>query len=77
MKIRVHLFAGFRIYAPNHPGAFLMELPPFSSVQTLLQFIGIPLDEERVILINGRHGKDDIILTDGDAVAIFPPMTGG
>lgn len=39
--------------------------------------LGIPLEEERVVLINGRHGKDDVTLKDGDTVAVFPPMTGG
>ncbi|MGD9973611.1 MAG: MoaD/ThiS family protein [Desulfatirhabdiaceae bacterium] len=77
MKIQISLFANFRSCSPDHSGAFVTELPPASTVRTLIQSLGIPLDEERVVLINGRHGKDDVTLRDGDTVAVFPPMTGG
>ncbi len=37
------------------------------------------LREDRIITINGRNVKDlkEIVLKDGDRIAIFPPIAGG
>ena len=77
MKIRIQLFAGLRKYAPEHSGAFFMEMSPDVSRNDLIRLLQIPYEEEIVVLINGRYAKEGHRLHDGDSVAIFPPMTGG
>jgi molybdopterin converting factor small subunit len=42
-----------------------------------MEELEIPSSVKRVILVNGYHGKEDTVLTDGDTVTLFPPMAGG
>ena len=34
-------------------------------------------EEQRITFVNGRHADDDLELTEGDRVAVFPPVAGG
>ena len=42
----------------------------------LVSDIGLA-DEQRITFVNGRHAADDLVLAEGDRVAIFPPIAGG
>ncbi len=42
----------------------------------LVTDIGIA-EEPRITFVNGRHADDDVVLCDGDRVAVFPPVAGG
>ena len=52
------------------------ELPRGTTVADVIAQLGLP-DEPRVVFVNGRHAPDDAVLTDGDRLAIFPPVAGG
>ena len=77
MKITVSLFATLRRYAPGDDHVFDLPVAPGATLQQVVQELGIPDALHRITLVNGRHGKPDQVLADGDAVTLFPPITGG
>jgi molybdopterin converting factor small subunit len=46
-------------------------------VRALAETLGLPLDQVRIITVNGRQVFLDEPLSDGDEVLIFPPAFGG
>jgi len=77
MKVDVELFATLRKYGPPREGAFTMELTEGDGIRRLIEILGIPLDMERVILVNGRPANLESPLEEGDKVVLFPPVAGG
>jgi len=53
------------------------EFPVGTTVDDIIQRLGIPEKEVTLIFINGRHGQGNTQLMDGDTVALFPPVGGG
>ncbi|HVN72770.1 MAG TPA: MoaD/ThiS family protein [Desulfomonilia bacterium] len=43
----------------------------------IVQDIGIPEKEIRLVFVNGRHASLEDLLADGDTLALFPPIGGG
>ena len=73
MMTEVRLFATFRdgrgkkVYVElNNP-----------TVSEVLQFIHIADEEVAILLVNGRDGRFDQVLVEGDYLSIFPPVGGG
>ena len=54
-----------------------MDLAEGGRVIGLIEILGIPLNVERVILINGRPANLDSALKEGDKIVLFPPVAGG
>ncbi len=77
MQVNVQLFSNLREYAHTEKDNFVVELAPEATVEQLIEYLGIPSSVQRVVLINGRHAKDNSPLANGDNVVLFPPMTGG
>jgi sulfur-carrier protein len=74
MPVKVKLFASLRI------GRFDMEdrlYNPGLTCKEVVEKIGIPENEVRLIFINGRHASLGDQLADGDTLALFPPIGGG
>ena len=49
-------------------------------IDDIYNTIGEKFRDDRIVTINGRNVKDikrDIVLKDGDEIAIFPPIAGG
>lgn len=79
MKIELALFASLSQYHPDGVGGRhprVVEIAPDSTVADIIQQYGLP-DEPRVIFINGVHAAEDRALSQGDRLAIFPPVAGG
>ncbi len=79
MNVDVALFASLASFQPDGmPGrhARVIEFPDGSSVGGVIAELGLP-DEPRVVFVNGRHADDDVALSSGDRLAIFPPVGGG
>jgi sulfur carrier protein len=74
MKVEIRLFASLRKY--SLPQAE-MELAEGTTVQDLLERIGISPSEVAVALVNGRHAPNELPLNDGETIALFPPIAGG
>ena len=84
MQIEVRMFMEYRQYLPEDAveGKTTVTMEEGTTVDTLLKSFAIPLDEPKILVINGvSHGAcssvPDHKLKDGDVVAIFPPVGGG
>lgn len=72
--IEVRLFATFR-----EGRGKVLELEPqkYPTALSIIEGLGIPLDDVAILLINGRHKKPGDKISDGDVLALFPPVGGG
>ena len=73
MRVKVKLFASFR------EGRFVeedREYAPAASVSDVVSDLGIE-GKVAIIFLNGRHAGSDQPLSDGDTLALFPPVGGG
>lgn len=72
--IEVRLFATFR---EGREKITLLAPEQYPTVKEVLTYFQIPFDEVAICLINGRHSKLEDPITDGDVLALFPPVGGG
>ena len=79
ITVRVQLYATLRRYRPDlkvgEPLA--VQLAEGSTVAHLLQQLGVPQDEVKVVFVNGIVRDQNHPLADGDELGIFPPIGGG
>lgn len=79
MKVDIALFASLSQYHPDGRGgrdAREYHLDERTTVADIITRFGLP-DEPRVVFLNGRHAPEDAVLSEGDRLAIFPPVAGG
>ena len=74
MRVKVKLFATLR---EGRQKVIDMELPEDSTVQEIIDDLKIEKSEVAIMLINGRDGDFIRKLSDGDIIALFPPVGGG
>ncbi len=79
MKVTVKLFASLSRFSPGGlPGTpFDVELPDSTSLQLLVDQLGIPANEMKVAFVNGLICDLACELQPDDQVGIFPPIGGG
>ena len=73
--ITVKLFATLNNYTPASAEKYPIE--PGTSIRVLIERLGVPKDEVKLIFINGVKGDLTSSLTGGERVGIFPPVGGG
>ena len=73
--ITIKLFASLSKYTPASADKYPVE--PGTTVRVLVEQIGVPVDEVKLIFINGVKGDLASSLKSGDRVGIFPPVGGG
>jgi len=74
VRVTVKLFATFR------DGRFKVEekeLPEDSKVLSVLEPLNIKPEEVAICLVNGRNVNEQHVLSNGDTIALFPPVGGG
>jgi molybdopterin converting factor small subunit len=73
MQVKVELFASFR------EGRFVKEDREYAPAATVADVVSDLAIEGKVaiIFLNGRHARPDQPLSDGDTLALFPPIGGG
>ena len=52
-------------------------MPRGTSVRQLIQRLGLPEDEVKLVMVNGIVTKLDAVLEGDERVALFPPVGGG
>ncbi len=84
MRATLKLFASLSDYLPpeaRRTGALDLDLEPETTLAGLVVARGLPPEQCRIVLLNGvfvpereRAGRT---LSEGDVVAIWPPVAGG
>jgi molybdopterin converting factor small subunit len=79
ITVHAKLFATLRRYRPDVKiGEPLpVELPDDATVGQLIEHLGLPENEVKVVFVNFLARDRDHVLAEGDEVGIFPPVGGG
>lgn len=83
MKVRVKLFAMLSVYLP--PGSEKheaeIEVAEGATPASLIEHLGLPPKMTHLVLVNGVYvppsERARFRLSNGDALAIWPPVAGG
>ena len=77
MKIKVESFAMYRKYTEKLKGNKIIEVADGTTPRDIFEFLGVPENMPKIILVNGRPQPENYILKDGDHLVFFPPLEGG
>jgi len=83
MKVSIKLNARFARYLPAHAVAeeAAIEVEQSSTVEAVLLQLNMPLEKCRLVLVNGEYlapgERATHQLTEGDHIAVWPPLVGG
>jgi sulfur-carrier protein len=83
MRLQLKLYATLAEFLP--PGAVAnvaqIEVPDSTSPYQVLDLHRVPRARAHLVLVNGVYvppaQRDEALLKDGDALAIWPPVAGG
>ncbi len=73
--ISINLFATLSKYASASADKY--PISPGTTVRNLLNELGVPENDAKLIFINGIKGNLTSSLYGGERVGIFPPVGGG
>jgi sulfur-carrier protein len=73
--IDLKLYATLNKFSPVSPEQHPVE--PGTTVLSLIEKLGIPVNQAKLIFINGIKGELTTSLHGGERVGIFPPVGGG
>lgn len=75
MEVEIRLFASFR---EGREKKYFFKIGNLNlTVRDILEKLDIDEEEVAILLINGKDGKVDSVLKDGDIISLFPPVGGG
>jgi molybdopterin converting factor small subunit len=78
VRVRLYAFLAERHSEDVRPGAPLdLDLPEGTTVASLVTHLGLPEDEVKLTVVNGRLRDGEHRLQAGDEVGLFPPIAGG
>ena len=79
IEVEVRLYANLRKYAPQIKlgEAMKLDVNEGATLRQLYIRLKIPLEEVKRAIVNGIIRGHEYSLSDGDRVAIFPPIAGG
>jgi len=80
MRIEINLYASLSTYLPRvegEAGSRLREVDDGMTILDLLRRYQVPMDQVKLIFLNGVHAGGGEVLHEGDRVGIFPPIAGG
>ncbi|MCS5695920.1 MoaD/ThiS family protein [Desulfofundulus thermocisternus] len=77
IAITVRLELTFAKFRPRGEKETTIELPEGATVLTLLQYLGVPYDGQKLIVKNGKVASLEEDLCHGDVICILPVMEGG
>ncbi len=75
MNITLLCYATFAEKSPENSDSF--PVTEGETVSDVLERVGIPIDEVKIVFINGRSSEFSTALSDGDRVGVFPAVGGG
>ncbi len=79
MAVDVMLSSALRPYVPGYDRLSGLQLEPKPELTALelINSLGIPPDEVKIIMLNGKAAAKDSFIQDGDRVGLFPAVGGG
>ncbi len=79
MQVEVTVFATLRKYLPDLPvgGSRNIEVDPGATPADLIQILGLPAEEVKIVIRNHVLTELDEIVEDGDRIAFAPAIAGG
>lgn len=79
IRVECRLYAALRKYAPDYGlgEAMELELPDETTLAELYELLKVPPEEVKRTFVNGLSKAPSHALSDGDRVALFPPIGGG
>ncbi|MCW4040899.1 MAG: MoaD/ThiS family protein [Candidatus Bathyarchaeota archaeon] len=78
IDIELRLFGNLRKYLDVKLGeGYDLKIENGSTIRTVISLLEIPVNETKIILVNGRPKELDDVLSNSDRLAIFPPVAGG
>jgi len=83
MNVRLKLYATLSRFLPPHAerNEVVIDVPDGASVHDVLTRYNVPLETCHLILVNGIFAPParsaQTHLSDGDTVAVWPPIAGG
>jgi molybdopterin synthase sulfur carrier subunit len=75
LYISIRLFATLNRYTPDTPDNYPVR--PGTTVRDLMEQLGVPGTEVKLIFVDGVKGHLESALHGGERVGIFPPVGGG
>lgn len=78
-EIQITLYATLRKYHPEKESSlpFHLQIEDQDTIKDLLKRLRIPPKESKQVFVNNRRKEEEYLLSEGDRVAIFPPIAGG
>jgi molybdopterin converting factor small subunit len=73
--VTLKLFATLKKYRPDSPDRF--AIAPGTKVRELVELLGIPPQDVKLVFVDGQQQSLDLPLTGGERVGLFPPVGGG
>ena len=83
MKLVFKLYAGLTEYLPEHAEnhAAVIDINDDESVPEVISRFNVPEDEVHLVLLNGVYlqpeERENVRFSEGDTLAIWPPVAGG
>ena len=83
MKLTLKLYASLGEYLPQgaKDNIIELEIEPEASAGSIIKKVGIPEESAHLVLVNGVYldpqQRDTNSFSEGDVLAIWPPVAGG
>jgi molybdopterin synthase sulfur carrier subunit len=79
INVKVRAYASLREHLPGIALGESAEvmMPPEATIGILLDKLGIPRAEVKLCYVSGLYREQGYVLSEGDEVALFPPVGGG
>jgi len=75
MNITIKCFASLSRFTPPDAEAYPVEAG--LTVAGLIDLLGIPEEDIKLVFVNGSHVERSVSLVEGDRVGLFPAVGGG
>lgn len=83
MKLTLKLYAGLSQFLPDHAenNVAVIEITNNSTANHIIDMLKVPRERASLVLLNGIYinpeERDTPNISDGDTLAIWPPVSGG
>jgi molybdopterin converting factor small subunit len=74
--VKLNLYAALRAHVGGKPSVEL-DIEPGETVGGLLDRLGVPREQTRILFVNGRAAALSDKLTGGEQIGVFPAIGGG